>query len=84
MTAATDEVVASAMELRGAAPAAWETFVAAMRVHAAMQVSEMLKCPPDMLMKAQGMAQAANEISQILINVSKLYEDLQGRRRKHG
>lgn len=84
MTVATDEVVIAAVELRGAAPAAWETFVAAVRVHAAAQVSEMLKCPPEMLLKAQGMAQGANEISQLLINAPKLYGELQERRRRHG
>lgn len=84
MTASQDEVVIAAIELRGNAPAAWEAFVTAVRIHAATQVSEMLKCPPEMLLKAQGMAQGANEISQLLINAPKLYGELQERRRRHG
>jgi hypothetical protein len=62
------------MGLRAQAPGSWEQFVMAMREYAAASTAEMLRCPPEALAKAQGMALAANDISTTLISAPKLYE----------
>ena len=49
-----------------------------MREYAAASTAEMLRCPPEALPRAQGMALAANEIAMTLMNAPKLYEKMQG------
>ena len=73
-------LLVASMALRGAALSEWESFCAAMREYTALQVTEMLKSPPEMLLKAQGMAIGMNEISKIVNEAPTLYEA----RRQHG
>jgi hypothetical protein len=67
-------LVDAAMRLRAQAPEGWEEFVFAMREYAAAQTAEMVKCPLEMLQKAQGMAHTANDLAQTFQNAPKLYE----------
>jgi hypothetical protein len=69
-------IVDTAMLLRAQAPDSWEQFVVAMREYAAASTSEMLRCPPEMLQRAQGMALTANDISAILQNAPKLKDKI--------
>jgi hypothetical protein len=67
-------IVKTAMQLRAVAGDEWNEFVVAMREYAAMQMTEMLQCQPELLPRAHGMALAVNEISTALVNAPKLYE----------
>lgn len=71
---ATGRIVDTAMRLRAESHEAWQEFVLAMREYAAASTSEMLRAPPEMLLKAQGMALAANDIATTLMNAPKLHE----------
>jgi hypothetical protein len=44
-----------------------------------MQISEMLKATPDMLLKAQGMAIGMQELSKIMNEAPALYDQLSQR-----
>lgn len=70
------KLVFCAMQLRGAATAEWEEFCLALRELAASQIAEMLKSPPEMLLKAQGMAHAMNEVSKTCNDAPRLYEQM--------
>ena len=74
MAVSVARLVDAALELRGEAPQAWENFVLAVREYAAATTTEMVRCPPELLMRAQGMAIAANEISATLQTAPKLKE----------
>jgi hypothetical protein len=74
-------IVAAAMSLRGQAPGAWEQFLLAVREHSALTAMEMVKCPPENLSRAQGMAQMMNEITTTLMNAPKIYEKMQQARK---
>jgi hypothetical protein len=76
-------VVAAAMALRGAESEVWNEFVSAMREYAATLAMEVLKHPPETLLRAQGAAMAANEIATILHTAPQLYEKTK-ERRQHG
>jgi hypothetical protein len=69
---ATGRIVETAVRLRAAAPETWEEFVMAIREYAAASTTEMLRAPPEMLLKAQGMALCANDIATTLLNAAKL------------
>lgn len=60
--------------LRGAAPDAWNQFVAAFLIYAADMNQQMMRCDPTMLVKAQGMAIAAAEIAEMLKSAHELHE----------
>ena len=70
------------MQLRGIEPAMWEEFVLAVREYAAALTMDMLKHDHTTLLRAQGMALAANEIATTLQQAPQLYEKLKERR--HG
>jgi hypothetical protein len=71
---ATGRIVESAMRLRAESHEGWNEFVLAMREYSAATTSEMLRCPPEALARAQGMALAAHDIATTLMNAPKLYE----------
>lgn len=73
----TEKLVAAAMLLRAAAPGSWDQFVAAMREYSAGTTAEMVRCPPELLMRAQGMAIAASDIAMTLATAPKLHEKMQ-------
>jgi hypothetical protein len=66
MAVDTRELIQSAMMLREGAPAAWDSFVVAMRRYSATVNAEMIRADPDKLLRAQGMAIMANEIAMLL------------------
>lgn len=70
-------LVRAAMELRAVAPAMWVGFVGAMREYAEASQADMMRCAPEMLPRAQGMAMAANEIAKVLGDAPSLYDKLQ-------
>lgn len=70
----TGRIVESAMRIRAESHEAWGEFVQAMREYAAASTAEMLRAPPETLLKAQGMALAANDIATTLMNAPKLHE----------
>jgi hypothetical protein len=71
------KVVKAAMALRAESPEVWDQFVLAVREYAAGTTAEMLRCPLDMLQRAQGMALQANEIATIMHEAPKLHEKMQ-------
>ena len=76
-------VVEMAMVLRAGSPEGWQNFVLAIREYAATLAMDVLKHPPETLLKAQGMALAANEIATILNTAPQLYEKIR-ERKQHG
>jgi hypothetical protein len=79
MAADHSGLVRAAMELRRVDSAMWAGFVAAMAEYAHAMTQEMLKAPPDMLIRAQGMSLMAHEIAGILSSAPQLYEKIQGK-----
>ena len=69
-------IVDTALALRAEAPEGWEQFVMAIREYAAATTTEMLRCPPELLPRAQGMALAANDIATTLQNAPKLKDKI--------
>jgi hypothetical protein len=78
----TNLLVEAAMRLRGEAPAGWETFLEALRMHQSQVVAEMVRCQPDMLPRAQGMAIAIVELVNTLREAPQKYEKF--RKAQHG
>ena len=72
----TNHLVESAMRLRGEAPAGWETFLEALRAHQAQVVTEMVRCQPEMLPRAQGMAIAVADLLNTLRDAPRLYDKI--------
>lgn len=76
-----DRIVSAAMSLRAMSPELWEQFVFAIREASAQTTSDMARCPPELLLRAQGMAIMMQELVQVLVEAPKLHETLRG---KHG
>ena len=70
-------LVQASMALRAEAPEGWQEFVMAMREQAATMTGEILRVPPEMLLKAQGMAIMAHELSSVFNDAPKIYEKMQ-------
>lgn len=70
-------LIEAAMSLRSETPHAWHNFVEAMREYSVMVNAEMVKCSPELLLRAQGMSIMCNELSSILVNAPALYEKIQ-------
>lgn len=81
--AGEDEIVQSAMVLREGNPATWENFVRAVHLYAAGIARDMVKCDPEHLLRAQGMAQMAERLARTLQNAPDLFE-LQRMRTNNG
>lgn len=77
MPADSKHLVEAALLLRAMAPHEWEQFCLSMREYAAQQVTEMMKCDPALLLRAQGMAIMAGEIAEIVVNAPKIAERAQ-------
>ena len=75
------QMVVAAMRLRANAPQAWNDFVLAIREYSAHVAMDMVKCPPEQLPRAQGMAQLANEMTTTLMNAPQIYEKMQSTRK---
>lgn len=70
----TARIVDTAVRVRAESHEAWNEFVMAIREYAAGTTAEMLRAPPEMLPRAQGMAMTANDIATTLMNAPKLHE----------
>jgi len=75
----SDRLIKAAMALRAEAPQGWEEFVGAIREHAASSAADMVRCTPDQLPRAQGMAIACNELANALNHAPTHYDKIQGR-----
>lgn len=71
-----------AMRLRGFNAELWDDFVRAMGECAANAAAEVLRHPPETILRAQGAAIAVNEIYKSLRDAPQLYEKL--REARHG
>jgi hypothetical protein len=65
-------LVDAAMELRATAPTEWQQFCLALSAYAANITVEMVRSPPELILRAQGMALGAHEIATILNDAPKL------------
>jgi hypothetical protein len=72
----TNYLVEAAMRLRGEAPAAWETLLEALKLYQSQVISEMVRCQPDMLPRAQGMSIAVVDLLNTLRDAPKIYEKI--------
>ena len=75
------------MRLRTAVPDEWDLFTQALRNYAATTTAEMVKADPALLLRAQGRAQMAHEISMLLTQaptLSEQYREKQQRERLRG
>ncbi len=77
----TSQIVVAAMRLRASSPEAWDQFLTAVREFSARTAMEMIRCPPENLNRAQGMAQMASDLTSTLIEAPKLYEKMQAARK---
>jgi hypothetical protein len=75
------QLVEAAMRLRATAPEPWELFLKALSGYASAVNGEMLRCAPEMLQRAQGMAIGTNEIASVLTEAPTTYEKLRAFRR---
>lgn len=73
-------LVEASMRLRSEAPGAWASFILAMTEYSGSITTEMVRCTPDMLARAQGMALQANEIASILADAPNLHEKFMARK----
>ena len=71
------------MALRGAEPEVWEVFVNAVRDYATAAAMDVLKHPPETLLRAQGQALALNELATVLQDAPKLHDKIR-ERKQHG
>lgn len=76
------QVVIAAMRVRASSPEAWEQFVMAVREFSARTAMDMVKTSPENLLRVQGMAQMANELTTMLVDAPKLYEKMQMARKQ--
>jgi hypothetical protein len=65
-------LVDAAMQLRAGSPTEWQQFCLALSAYAANVTIEMVRSPPELLLRAQGMAIAAHEIATIMNDAAKL------------
>ena len=76
------KIVEKAMALRGAAPDTWGEFVLAVREYAAGATADVLKHPPETILRGQGVALGINELATILHTAPQLHDKT--RERNHG
>jgi hypothetical protein len=77
-------MVVAGMRLKQTSPELWDDFVLGLREYAAQVTDEMKRATPDTLLRVQGMAIMAAEITAILIEAPKTYELIQERGKTHG
>lgn len=79
MSEAPDQrmLVQRAMELRERNPDGWNALVAEMERYTSEMTRRMLSCAPEMLLRAQGMAMGANELTVIFKTAPKLHQKFQ-------
>lgn len=78
-TAGEDEFIRAAMQLREVNGVVWEGFVRAVHLYAAGVAREMVKCDPEHLLRAQGMAQMAEKFARTLQKAPELFENQRAR-----
>jgi len=71
-----EKIVSAAMSLRAISPELWDQFLHAMRQHSAETTQAMARCDPAMLLRAQGMAIAMQELVQTLQEAPTLHEHI--------
>lgn len=79
-----EALVLMGMRLRQSQPELWNDFLIAVRDWSNQTAQAMVTADPQHLMRAQGMAIAARELSSIMWETPKLFEQLQRRPQKAG
>ena len=78
-------LVEASMALRGEAPHGWVEFCAALRDYSGQITDQMVRCPPELLPRAQGMAMQAMEIASVINDAPMLFDKIQiARIKKNG
>jgi hypothetical protein len=68
------KLIEASVRLRQEAPSTWEPVALALREFAAEAALEMVACPPESLLRVQGMAQMAQEIATQFMNAPQNYD----------
>lgn len=76
-------VVEMAMAIRAVSPEDWNNFVVAMREFSTATTADILRSPPELLQKAQGMAVAVSELASVFETAPELWEKIR-ERKQHG
>lgn len=76
------KLIEAAMALRAHNTAGWELFVSAMGEYAAQVLALTMSADPALVLRAQGMALQAGEISKILREAPQLYAAMQAQRQR--
>jgi hypothetical protein len=69
-------LIKASMALRSVAPDMWGELVDAAREYSSQVNADMVRADPTMLLRAQGMAIAVNELATIFHQAPALYEKL--------
>lgn len=69
-----EPLLRAALDLRGAAPAAWETFLAQVQAHADQTLRRVLTASPDQLAAAQGQARSLAHLATGLTGARELLD----------
>lgn len=73
-------LVETAVAVRAGSPQEWQSFVDALREYSVSVNAEMVKCAPELLLRAQGMSIMANEITAIMVAAPQLHEKIMASR----
>ena len=76
MAVSNEKLIVAAMDLRGSAPEAWDSFVEAVRHFSASHALELVRASQDTVIKSQGYAQALSDLAVLLSNVERKFEAL--------
>lgn len=74
------DIVIRSIDLRGQAPAAWENFLSALKVYQAELITDLVRSPPESLVRAQARVQAVGELVQTMHDAPKLKEKFRNAR----
>lgn len=69
-------LIEAIMSVRGEATQSWPEFLAALQDYSEQVTADMVRCQPDMLVRAQGMAIMAAELAGVTKDAPKLYEKM--------
>lgn len=75
-------LVERAMQLRSQNPDAWNALLAEMQRYTNEITRMMVSSPPELLLRAQGMALGCSELTTILIEAPKTYEAMYAARQR--
>lgn len=80
--AQVSKIVMAVMRIREQQPAAYEDLCLAFQEYSTSVAMDMIKTPPDSLARVQGMAQNCLELTNLLLEAPKLFEQMKQARKK--